>query len=87
MTPYTTRTGVRIGLTYTSPSRPHHDTDALRLQEALLAGRQPRRSGNGFVLAAARALLAVLVFSGCTSDVDTYAAVQADLAELRTSTP
>lgn len=27
------------------------------------------------------ALLAVLVFSGCTSDVDTYAAVQADLAD------
>ena len=24
---------------------------------------------------------AVLVFSGCTSDVDTYAAVQADLAD------
>ena len=27
------------------------------------------------------AVLAVLVFSGCTSDVDTYAAVQADLAD------
>ena len=26
-------------------------------------------------------LLAVLVFSGCTSDVDTYAAMQADLAD------
>lgn len=25
--------------------------------------------------------LAVLVFSGCTSDVDTYAAMQADLAD------
>ena len=27
------------------------------------------------------AVLAVLVFSGCTSDVDTYAAAQADLAD------
>lgn len=27
------------------------------------------------------AVLAVLVFTGCTSDVDTYAAVQADLAD------
>lgn len=27
------------------------------------------------------AVLAVLVFSGCTSDVDTYSAVQADLAD------
>ena len=27
------------------------------------------------------AVLAVLAFSGCTSDVDTYAAVQADLAD------
>ena len=27
------------------------------------------------------AVLAVLVFSGCTSDVDTYAAMQADLAD------
>ena len=27
------------------------------------------------------AVLAVLVFSGCTNDVDTYAAVQADLAD------
>ena len=40
MTPYTTRTGVRIGLTYTSPSRPHHDTDALRLQRALISRRR-----------------------------------------------
>lgn len=29
----------------------------------------------------APAVLAVLVFSGCTSDVDTYAAMQADLAD------
>ena len=27
------------------------------------------------------AVLAVLVFTGCTSDVDTYAAMQADLAD------
>ena len=35
------------------------------------------RHGWAIVLA----LLAVLVFSGCTSDADTYAAVQADLAD------
>ena len=33
------------------------------------------------ILPAVLAVLAVLVFSGCTSDVDTYAAVQADLAD------
>jgi hypothetical protein len=40
---------------------PYHDRDACLLQEALLAGRQPRRSGNGFVLAAALALLAAVI--------------------------
>lgn len=59
--PYTTKSGVRIGLTYTAAARPYHDRDACRLQEALLAGRQPRRSGNGFVLAAALALLAAVI--------------------------
>ena len=37
MTPYTTRTGLRIGLRYTP--KPHHDRDALRLQSALLGNR------------------------------------------------
>ena len=33
------------------------------------------------ILPAVLAVLVVLVFSGCTSDVDTYAAMQADLAD------
>ena len=33
------------------------------------------------IVPAVLAVLAVLVFSGCTSDVDTYAAMQADLAD------
>ena len=38
------------------------------------------RSG-WLMVPAVLAVLAVLVFSGCTSDVDTYAAMQADLAD------
>lgn len=52
---------VQIGIAYVPRQRPDHDRDALRLQDALLAGRQPRRSGNGFVLAAALALLAAVI--------------------------
>ena len=36
---------------------------------------------GGLIVPAVLAVLAVLVFSGCTSDVDTYAAMQADLAD------
>lgn len=52
---------VQIGIAYVSRQRPDHDRDACRLQEALLAGCEPRRSGNGFVLAAALALLAAVI--------------------------
>lgn len=36
MTTYTTRTGLRIGSLYQSKPAPHHDADALKLQDALL---------------------------------------------------
>lgn len=36
MTTYTTRTGLRIGSLYQSRPAPHHDHDALRLQDALI---------------------------------------------------
>ena len=52
---------VAIGCAWQPLQRPYHDRDACRLQAALLAGRQPRRSGNGFVLAAALALLAAVI--------------------------
>lgn len=40
MTPYTTRTGVQIGLLYKSNLPPHHDRDAELLQNALLEDRR-----------------------------------------------
>ena len=52
---------VQIGIAYVPRQRPYHDRDACRLQEALLAGCEPRRSSNGFVLAAALALLAAVI--------------------------
>lgn len=52
---------VSIGCAWQPLQRPYHDRDACRLQEALLAGCEPRRSGNGFVLAAALALLAAVI--------------------------
>lgn len=39
--PFTTSSGLRIGVYY-QPQRPvHHDRDALRIQTALLSDRQP----------------------------------------------
>lgn len=53
---------VAIGCAWQPMQRPYHDRDACRLQEALLASRQPRRkAGSGFVLAAALALLAAVI--------------------------
>ena len=64
MTPYTTRTGLQIGLLYTPTARPHHDRDALRLQSALL-GHKPEIDWDGLyivaVVAAAVALAAWLL--------------------------
>ena len=41
MTPYTTRTGVKIGILYETPKAPSGGPDMERLQRALL--RRPRR--------------------------------------------
>lgn len=40
-TPYTTSAGLRIGCAYERDRRPRLDSDALRLQGALLNKRQP----------------------------------------------
>lgn len=48
--PYTTRTGLRIGCKLdTQPQQPHHDSDALRLQDALL-GCARRTDWDGIVI-------------------------------------
>jgi hypothetical protein len=39
--PFTTRSGLQIGLLYQAHRPVHHDRDALRLQDALLNKRQP----------------------------------------------
>ena len=39
MTPYTTKSGVRIGIAYISPPMPIRSLDAMRLQSALLDPR------------------------------------------------
>jgi hypothetical protein len=48
-TPYTTRTGLQIGLHYTPPQRPYHDRDALRLQDALLGNKRGIDEGGVFI--------------------------------------
>ena len=42
MTPYTTKSGVRIGIAYISPPMPIRSLDAMRLQSALLDDRTAR---------------------------------------------
>ena len=63
-TPYnTTRTGVQIGRLYIPQQRPHHDRDAIRLQNALL-GRRPATDWDGIAIAAVCivAIVAALVW-------------------------
>ncbi len=52
MTTYTTRTGLRIGSLYQARPAPHHDRDALRLQDALL-GNARRTDWDGLAIVAA----------------------------------
>lgn len=52
MTTYTTRTGLRIGSLYQSRPAPHHDADALKLQDALL-GNVKRTDWDGIAIVAA----------------------------------
>lgn len=51
MTAYTTKTGLRIGSLYQSRPAPHHDHDALRLQDALL-GNARRTDLDGLAIVA-----------------------------------
>lgn len=50
--PFTTKSGVQIGRDYRPTTKPHHDKDALRLQDALL-GNKPTTDTSGVVIAAA----------------------------------
>ena len=63
-TPYTTRTGVRIGCMYQPPNRVTVSRDAYRLQEALLRDSLPqRRSSARPTILAIAALAAVLAIT------------------------
>jgi len=60
-TPYHTGK-VAIGSAYVPTARPHHDQDALRLQDALL-GNKPTTDTSGIVIAAVCAVvIAIPVF-------------------------
>ena len=56
-TPYNTGK-VRIGSAYVPKTKPYHDRDALRLQDALL-GNKPQRDWDGAFIAA---VVVVVVF-------------------------
>jgi len=60
--PFTTKSGVQIGRDYRPTTKPHHDKDALRLQDALL-GNKPSTDTSGIVIAAVCAVvIAIPVF-------------------------
>ena len=40
-TPYTTASGLQIGLLYQTTARPHHDADAIRIQKAVTGKADP----------------------------------------------
>lgn len=63
MTTYTTRTGLRIGSLYQSRPAPHHDADALRLQDALL-GNVKRTDWDGVAIVLGVCLLIGIAFWG-----------------------
>lgn len=51
MTTYTTKTGIRIGCMAPKSPPPHHDRDALRLQDALINKRN-RQNGIDWLVVA-----------------------------------
>lgn len=53
---YTTATGLQIGLRYETTAKPHHDSDALKLQGAYL-GDEPVWDWDGIVIIIGCALL------------------------------
>lgn len=62
-TPYTTKTGLQIGRLYIPRQRPHHDRDAIRLQNALL-GQRPARDWDGIAIAAV-CIVAIVAALAC----------------------
>jgi hypothetical protein len=42
MTPYTTKSGLQIGSLYVTPRHVYHDSDALRVQSALLGSKRDK---------------------------------------------
>lgn len=60
-TPYTTRTGVRIGCMYQPTTKPAHDADALKLQSAYL-GDEPARDWDGIAIVVGCAFLVAMPY-------------------------
>lgn len=65
MTPYATKSGVKVGSKYkVPPAPPYHDRDALRLQRALLGDKTPIDwDGVYIVVFVALALIALIIWS------------------------
>lgn len=62
-TPYTTRSGLRIGChCQARPSVPH-DRDALRLQRALLGEHPPIDASGLFIAVVVTAVIAIVLFA------------------------
>lgn len=67
MTPYKTKSGLQIGSLYTPTPSPHHDGDALRLQQALLGNGGMTATEEGIAIgciAIIAAVLAVAIVGG-----------------------
>ncbi len=60
-TPYTTKTGLRIGSAFDSGVRPYHDRDAIRIQRALLGERGGIDAGGIFIAAVVTAVIALVL--------------------------
>lgn len=60
-TPYTTKSGVRIGSAYTPNAPVYHDRDALRLQDALLKNKPAIDKDGIFIAAVVAVVIAIPV--------------------------
>ena len=58
-TPLTTKSGLRIGSAYVPTTRPYHDRDALKLQDALLRNRPSVDASGVFIAAVCAVVIAI----------------------------
>lgn len=62
-TPYTTRSGLRIGSAWQGCTPIHHDRDALRIQRALLGERSPIDASGVFIAAVVAVVFALVLIT------------------------